>query len=344
MATYGEIIDNYDPSRDVVYNCFIDYFRNPIMTKIKDTQVHSMYLTKLYCLLNRECRYIIVFVNKDTLLAGVTERLSNLKWASFQTRSLMEQYNSIEPHGYEPNAEGPLMARINRVDISPNASTYLCEDFPLKITLLHTEKNTSQSYQNSGTVIHALETFQTIITFTIDEIFEHRESPNSVNNINMTPINDRDRTYVPPPRKITETIPYSTVKPTSLNPSIEQIKRTVEILPRENISSNINYYDENNRNYHTNSIRTELISKSNRPNEVLNEPKIINNNIPTAPIPVNPMNRTHNRPATPFPSSQVPSFPHKNATTIPYSTVENTNNINQQNRPQIKPPRAIGNL
>jgi acetyl-CoA C-acetyltransferase len=34
------------------------------------------------------------------------------------------------------------------------------------VTLLHTEKNTKEVYQNNGTVIHALETFQTVITFT----------------------------------------------------------------------------------------------------------------------------------------------------------------------------------
>ena len=165
MASYGQLIDYYNPARESVYSIFTEYFKNPTMTKIKDSDKFSMYLSKLYCLLNRECRYIIVFVDKTYDTPGMTEELANLKWTSFQTRTLTDQFNDISPHGYEPKAEGPLMARINRTNISKETSTYGCDDLTIVITLLHTEKNTPTTYQNTGNIVNALETFQTIITF-----------------------------------------------------------------------------------------------------------------------------------------------------------------------------------
>lgn len=169
MSLFGEIIDDYDPQRESIYKIFSDYFNNPTMFKVKDTDKHSMYLSKLYCLLNRECRYIIIFTEKNNVSCGTPEELKNLEWVSFQTRTLPDNYENANianiSHGYHAIAEGPLMAEIERTNIKKEMSTYKCKEFPLIITLLHTQKNTPEAYQNKGTIIHALETFQTIITF-----------------------------------------------------------------------------------------------------------------------------------------------------------------------------------
>lgn len=166
MASYGEIIDDYDPRREIVYPMFIKYFNNPTLKKVKDTDKHSMYVCKLYCLLNRDCRYIIAFTDKNDAKPGTLEELKTVNWVSLQTRTLPDNYEDVEiTHGYQAVADGPLMAIINRTNITDKASTYMCEDIPITITLLHTDKNTKDSYQAKGTVIHALETFQTIITF-----------------------------------------------------------------------------------------------------------------------------------------------------------------------------------
>jgi hypothetical protein len=252
----------------------------------------------------------------------------------------MEQYNTLETHGYEPVADGRLLARITKVDIGTHSSTYLCEEFPLKITLLHTDKNTPQSYQNTGTIIHALETFQTIITFTGDEIFETKQP---INTIKMTPIGDDDtRHYMSHNNKPVADI-HHTPHSITLNPSTEQIQRSSEIFPRENISTNINYYDDNTRNYHTNSIRSEFVA--NLKNKPIEQPSIVNNNTWTTQT--NNEGSLYNvRPGTPFPSvpSNITDFPSKNSDVTPYSKFENINNIQTQNRPQIKPSRAIGKI
>ena len=167
MADYGEMIEDIDPQKDSIYEMFTDYFNNPTLIKSKDDGNHSMYLCKLYCLLNRECRYIIVFTEKDSSYPGTMEELRNLKWVSLQTRTLPDNYeNSVDiVHGYEPKNTGPLMALIEKVSVNEKVSTYHCKELPLVITLLHTKKNTADAYHMTGRIVKALETFQTIITF-----------------------------------------------------------------------------------------------------------------------------------------------------------------------------------
>ena len=102
---YGEMLDDYDSDKDEIYNMFCDYFANPIMTKIKNEGQFSMYVSKIYCLLSKECRYIIcfTFANNDSI--GTIDALKNIKWVNFQTRTLFEQYPSTV-HAYQPNGEG----------------------------------------------------------------------------------------------------------------------------------------------------------------------------------------------------------------------------------------------
>ena len=161
MAHYGQLLDTFEPHKQIIYNAFDDYFNHPIMSKIKDVNGHSMYMSKTACLLSNECRYIICFVVLDDLPVGKTEALINIRWVSFQTRSLSERHN-IQTHGYQPKRDGPLNVIIIRTDVTAEASTYKCDSFPLTVTLLH--KKGENDYQPRGNVIAALETYSTIIT------------------------------------------------------------------------------------------------------------------------------------------------------------------------------------
>lgn len=165
MSEFGEILDGgYEPEKEFVYHLFIDYFNNPTMAKIKDQGNCSLYACKVYCLLNKECRYLIAIVHKDSNSIGTVEELSTIKWVAFQTRTLTENWR-VPTHGYQPSSDGDLKKTIVKKEVSLQASTYSCPDLPIIITLLHTEKKTKDSYQQRGNVIAALETFETIITF-----------------------------------------------------------------------------------------------------------------------------------------------------------------------------------
>ena len=161
MSEYGEVLDTFEPDKDNMYKAFDNYFNHPIMFKIKNINNCSMYMIKSSCLLSNECRYIICFIPEDSLIIGTKEHLSNLKWISFQTRTLSDKHD-LPSHSYQPIKEGPLNAIITRTSMCPELSTYKCDAFPLTVTLIN--KKTESDYQPRGTIIAALETYSTIIT------------------------------------------------------------------------------------------------------------------------------------------------------------------------------------
>lgn len=177
MAQYGEILDkDFRPELNEMYEAFTKYFNNPTMSKIKNVDNYSMYISKLYCLLSNECRYLIVLVPIDNKGLKSLISLSDINWISFQTRTLHENYE-LPPHSYIAKRGGLLDCEILRIKVTEKASTYSCEKFPIIINILHSHQNTQKDnysssgsdsfvseYQDKGVIITALETFQTIIS------------------------------------------------------------------------------------------------------------------------------------------------------------------------------------
>lgn len=165
MFRYGQLIDaDYDPSKNESYNALSDYFNDPSLKKLKDSNGYSMYICKIYSLLGKEQRYLIVFVVKDSTPVGHSANLSDLRWESLQTRTLEEHYDLL-PHSYRAVNKPPLNDQIEVISRDENKSVYNSVKLPLVITLLHSKKNSLYQYSPKGTVVTALETFQTIITF-----------------------------------------------------------------------------------------------------------------------------------------------------------------------------------
>ena len=77
----------------------------------------------------------------------------------------MKDHHNLKSHRYEPRHMPPLNQKITIKTQNENQSTYNAESFPVVITLLHTRKKNTFQYQPSGTIVSALETFQTIINF-----------------------------------------------------------------------------------------------------------------------------------------------------------------------------------
>lgn len=163
MAQYGELLNAYEPEKDALYSYFDNYFNHPVMTKIKNVSDLSVYMSKTYCLLTNECRYIVTFVRQDYNPVGTKKELKSLSWVSIQTRTLGDKHD-LPPHDYQPKAIGPLNKKIVRTKQTNEASTYRCEGLPLTVTLLHTKSDTDAEYQEYGNVISALETYQTVVT------------------------------------------------------------------------------------------------------------------------------------------------------------------------------------
>jgi hypothetical protein len=158
----SEILEPFEPEKDILYTSFVEYFNNPLMTKIKNVDKYSMYMCKNYCLLSNQCRYIVSLVPIESSSLGSTKNLSELKWISIQTRTLSENYN-IDSHSYTARRGSKLDCEISRLSDDDKCSTYKCEKFPITITLLHVKGGINE-YQEKGNIITALETYNTIIT------------------------------------------------------------------------------------------------------------------------------------------------------------------------------------
>lgn len=161
MSKYGEIINDMLDKDNNIQLILNEYFNNPTMIKLKNVELFSMYSCKLYCLLNRECRYIMVLKEQDNYPVGTALKLKDINWVSFQTRTLTDNHD-LPVHGYTQNRTPILLSPIIRVNKNEEISEYVCDKFPkLKFFLLH--KKNINDYQDKGTILSALETFQTII-------------------------------------------------------------------------------------------------------------------------------------------------------------------------------------
>lgn len=163
MSQYGEIISPYEPNKENMYEILSTYFNNPIMTKVKDVNNHSMYICKVNAQLGIEYRYIIAFVIKDSFSVGKMEKLSDLYWISLQTRILKDEYQ-LPLHDYIPQRLTGLDSKIELIYHDEVQYKYKVDNFPIDLVLLPTKKSNNLQYNPNGTLITALETYQTILT------------------------------------------------------------------------------------------------------------------------------------------------------------------------------------
>jgi hypothetical protein len=165
MIKYGQIIDSgFEPSKIHIYNAFVEYYKNPIFTKIKNINGFSVYMVKIYAMLGNAYRYLILFVTQDINPLQFTTPMKNIEWISLQTRTL-EDHHKLSPYIYRAESLPPLNQLITAIERDDEKCVYTSVDYPLSITLLNTKKNCKYQYQEKGTIASALETFQTIINF-----------------------------------------------------------------------------------------------------------------------------------------------------------------------------------
>lgn len=157
----GEILYDYDPLKEKIYALMTQYFDNPVMTKMRDVNNFSMYMTRIHTLLGIEFRYIIVFVAKNNEAVGHKERMQNLYWTCLQTLSLDIEHSNLPFHSYRPQRLQELDKDIKLIQKDDKQYVYSVAGLPMKITLL---PNGKSEYMPSGKVVNALETYQTIVT------------------------------------------------------------------------------------------------------------------------------------------------------------------------------------
>lgn len=165
MAKYGEFLDlGYDPYKEKIFEAFSQYFNNLQMTKIKDVENYSMYMAKIFSQLGIEYRYVIIFIVKDDKPIGSTQALSEMRWVTLQTRSLHDNHK-LPNQTYIPRRQPSLMKKITLIKRDVTQYTYRCDDYPLLVTLLPTKKDSTTEYNQTGSIVTALESYNTIVSW-----------------------------------------------------------------------------------------------------------------------------------------------------------------------------------
>jgi len=163
MAEYGEVLGLYDPGKEEMKRELVKYYGNPRMEKVRNNDMrYSKYMCKTNCLLTNECRYLLCFVEEDGEKEGTVRELSGLSWVCFQTRTLGRL--NVVSHMYEPTRNTKLWSTISRIQNTKESSVYESEAYPIQVTLMGDGKN-GVSYLDRGTIVMALETFDTILVF-----------------------------------------------------------------------------------------------------------------------------------------------------------------------------------
>lgn len=152
-----------NPKHDNIYSSFSLYFGNPKLLKTNVSQNNeSMYCIKIKCHLIGKYRYLIVLVKNDANPIGYEKSLYDIKWTSLQTRTFTKDPYALNIHNYIPENKYDMNSKITFFSKDETSMTYSCVNFPIKLTLLFTDKQ--NIYAKSGVISSAIEEFNTIVT------------------------------------------------------------------------------------------------------------------------------------------------------------------------------------
>lgn len=163
MAEYGQAVgDGIDMARLDVYNYFIEYFKNPVLKKLKDLNGgYTMYCCKVKSMLSKDKKYIFVIVPRDSDPGTPLARLNDLNWDILQTRTIEDNHN-VPIHEYHPyNTSQSLRVFEKRDDMYK----YTCHEFHNIVVSLLFVKNQTRVYGDVGDLDAAIETYNTIVAF-----------------------------------------------------------------------------------------------------------------------------------------------------------------------------------
>lgn len=168
MSKYGQVIDlGFNPMHTEFKKILIDYFRDPIMTKVSDDFNHnSIYMVQIKTMLFKDKRYLIATVPKNPLPIGDTKKLSKLDFKVLQTKELDGTINTpLQTHSYslrENNKTEIYQAPIEVIDRNKKYTEYTCPNYNVKITMLHKD-DLLYEYPDQATLFSAIEKYSTLI-------------------------------------------------------------------------------------------------------------------------------------------------------------------------------------
>jgi hypothetical protein len=151
----------FSPEKEYIYDIFSQYYDNPLLYKIKSENGVSIFGVQLPSLLLNEKRFLIVTFNGGFF---EQQRLRNIPWTTLQVRTLTNnnEYNHLPIFKYKRKKFAVYNQPLKVTTRTKDITHYKTKKLPIEVSLLHT-KGLEYEYPNEGTLISALETFQTVI-------------------------------------------------------------------------------------------------------------------------------------------------------------------------------------
>ena len=149
-------------SHNYIYSLFVNYYNNPIMTKLKydqNTNISSYYV-KIYSQLLNKYHYLIVSVKNNIHQINKKIYLKNLKWESLQTRILDKNFDVNTINYNNTNLNDIFLYVFDRQN---NMTTYKSKYINIIVYVLHTKENNLYEYPQKASLSQALEEYKTLI-------------------------------------------------------------------------------------------------------------------------------------------------------------------------------------
>lgn len=176
--------------KEYIYKYILGYFSDITFTKVRNDRLneksYSIYYAKLECLVCTEMRYLIAIIPYDMTINGNREKLSNLKWVSFQTilfskdpEFYIKEFSSypgkeslikldLRAEHYSVNDNEFTKSIIEIEERKDDRSIYIARKYPiLKIELFNSKNGNKNEYSDKSTIASALLSFNCTLSFII---------------------------------------------------------------------------------------------------------------------------------------------------------------------------------
>ena len=156
----GNIVD--------VRNAIAELFDGFIMTKTQQFQSFGIYKASVESQSGNEQKYIVAIIpNDQQYIVGSNFYLKDLNWINFQSRSTDDTLNefanyNLKPQQYSIKKENILFDKIKLGGELETKHIYIPDNLPITVELIL--KKSDQTFAQEGTVISAIQLFQTVIS------------------------------------------------------------------------------------------------------------------------------------------------------------------------------------
>ena len=157
----------FSDSVDSVREAIADLYEGFLMTKTQSQGVYGIYKAFVNSLTSGDVKYICCIVPNDAKNPlGTMMPLASLPWINFQARTTTNPRLEfagfpLKPQEYVPKRNTVLWDKIKVANEGEDKMVYIPDHLPLVVTILVLKE--SDNFAPEGTVISALELYQTIL-------------------------------------------------------------------------------------------------------------------------------------------------------------------------------------